>query len=253
MIASPPEQQPVRRRVAVWNTFMDNGHPQYLRVDTLTDTLRTQGDFDVVALLEVQKNEHGHTGEKIAQALTETPGIWYPHSRKKRGEHIGMFGAGVSSEEDAKKIDIGYNKLAVVARLGDVAIAGVHLRRQFPPAREQAEQIAKLLAELENEKKAIIMGDFNSLRLFNFLKTRRQVEAAGYESAFTQLDKPRVRSFPTDEFSKIHTLPQKIGLACLGGAINLDEIYTKGVTVVNTGSFEGGSDHRGVWVEYEAA
>jgi len=245
------EHSPTTRRIAVWNTFLDDNHPQHARVDQLTKTISEQGQFDVVALLEIQKNKDGHSGEKIAQTISGTPGIWYPHSRKKRGEHIGMFGPDISSQEDARQIDIGYSKLAVVTRLGDVAIAAVHLRRQFPPAHEQAEQMAALLAHLEDEEKAIIMGDFNSLRLFNLLKTRRQVENAGYESAFVLLGKPRVKSFPTDEFRGSHTRLEKAGLACLGGTINLDEIYTKGIAVTDADSFEGRSDHRGLWVEYE--
>lgn len=237
--------EPTPRRLAVWNILLDARYPQAERLESLTETLQATGEFDMVGILEAQYQN----GQYLARQLSGTEGVWYEHSRKKRGERIGVFGPDI---HDIEPVELGYSKVAVVARLGEVAVATVHLRRQptrFPPTPEQVEQITALLDYLSSEEKAIIMGDFNSLW---FQKTRRSIKAVGYESAFHQIGKRRKGTLQAnDNFSEMYSRRERLMLALAGGAINLDDIYTKGVNVTGADYFDGVSDHKGVWVEYE--
>ena len=237
-----PQAQPQRtRRVAVWNIFLDKEYPQDERLDGIIDTLQVQGNFDAIGILEA----HGNNGERIAKEISGTPGLWLPHSRKN--EHIGIFGPNINSTEE---IDIGHNRKAVVARLGDVAVVAVHLRRNKRYIRrgsEQVEQTDALLDHLSDEEKVIIFGDFNSLAL---QKPRRMLKKANYTSAFPRFDFTKDRSFPTKEFPEKLTDRERRILRLAGGAINIDDIYTKGLEVIDADSFVGPSDHPGLWAEY---
>jgi len=237
--------RPTSRRLAVWNILLDLRYPQAKRLESLAETLQEAGEFDMVGILEAQYQN----GQHLARQLSGTEGVWYEHSRIKRSERIGVFGPDIHQIEP---VELGYTKVAVVAKLGEVAVATVHLRRQptrFPPTPEQIEQITALLDYLSSEERAVIMGDFNSLW---FQKTRRLIEAAGYESAFHKIGKRREGTMPANgNFSEMYSWREKLMLALAGGAINLDDIYTKGVNVLGAGYFDGLSDHKGVWMEYE--
>ncbi|MDB5165672.1 MAG: hypothetical protein JWM00_562 [Candidatus Saccharibacteria bacterium] len=243
MATPSPEQSPTTRRAAVWNIFLDKHYLQDERLPSIIETLREQGEFDVVGIVEAGQGN----GEKIAQAISGTPGLWYPHSRKKLGEHIGLFGPTI---EPAEKIELGYNRRAVVTRLGDVAITAVHLRRPdewYRSGPEQVEQAQALIDYFADEEKVILFGDFNGVRA---QKPRRMLKAADYELATTQLGRRPVRSFPTDEFPERLSRREQLLLRLVGGMISIDAIYTKGVDVIDTDSFGGPSDHRGLWLEW---
>lgn len=231
------------RRVAVWNTFLDKNYPQAERLPGIIETIRGQGNFDAVGILEAG----GDNGEHIAQTISDTSGIWYPHSRKRLNERIGVFGPDI---EAAEEIDIGHNRKAVLTRLGDVAIVFVHLRRNpdtFHPGPEQPEQMEALIDHLSHEKKVIASGDFNNLAI---QRPRRMLKKAGYTPVFPWYDLSGNRSFPTKEFPEKLTDRERRMLRLVGGAINIDGMYTKGIKVINRDSFIGPSDHPGLWAEY---
>lgn len=241
-------QPRIRRRIAAWNILLDARFPQEERVDDIAHTLAEQGDLDLVGLLEVQKTANQQNGEIIAQKLTQTSGVWFPHSRKSSGEHTGVFGADVKK---ATTIDLGHKKKAVLTELGDVAIVLVHLRRQhkhFPRQPEQIAQVSALLEAVADYEKVIAMGDFNCLP---FQMPRTMLRNAGFQSAYVELGEKRPR-FPTNEFRDALSPRQKLGLALAGGAISIDDIYTRGMedSLVSVTTFQGRSDHPGLLLEY---
>lgn len=233
--------------VASWNILLDKHYPQADRIDSLTDTinnLEAQRPISALGLLEVENKDGVHHGQYIANTQYGNGGVWAAHSRKTLGEAIGIAGTDLTG---AEVIDLGHKKKAVLAYLGDVAIVAVHLRRQpkhIPPTPEQVEQMSVLLERLGNEEKAIIMGDFNCIRL---QKPRRMLGAAGFVSAFPSLNPLIPRTVPMSGFKDILGTKRRLGTKLTGGGINVDDIYVKNLEVVDSGLVTGASDHALLW------
>lgn len=227
----------------VWNVLLNRKRPdlvppQHERRDSHADTLSSLGSraLDVVMLCEVEATKkYGHNGEYIAMRTGHDKGYWFRHSRK--GEYIGMFGGRV---DHARDLPLPHNKHAVVTKVGNVSIVGVHNKYQkWGP--ERSEQVEVILEDQANEKYGIYMGDTNDLR---WGRSRRMLGDAGYVSADTLLNKRWPITVPTDQYRPLSQLPWPLG-------ISIDAIYVKNLKVKDIGWFEGDSDHRGVGATIE--
>ena len=146
------------------------------------------------------------------------------------------------SIESVDFIPLGHSKVAALARVDDVVIATVHLRKKRGP--EQLDQAEALLERLKDEPRVVLMGDFNGERL---QKPRRKIHKQGYSSVFAELGMRRRRTVPTKEFEGMPSTLERLGMFVIRGGVNVDDIYVKGVGVTDAGYFEGLSDHLGTW------
>lgn len=216
----------------------DRVAPQHERVEANARALR---ELDKRLGAVVLQETEGENGTAIASKAGFDTSYWRRHSRPD--EHIGMFGEDV---ENVSFVRLGHGKTAAVTNIGDTKVVGLHLKRTDQlnsPIR--VEQMDKVLDIVGSREKAVVMGDFNGLRIET---SRRNLARAGFVSVFDQLGMRRPKTFPTSKYYGMHRLHEKI--AMLRG-LSLDDIYLRGVTPVDAGVFEGDSDHKGVWADVE--
>lgn len=230
-----------------WNVLLyhlptNEVKPQAERILACARSLLSLGkQMDIVALYEAEISDtHGNMGEKIAVLTGNESGFWEQHSRPN--EQIGMFGKSVDSVEFVKLDD---DKTAVISKVGPISIAGVHLTFDLRGSDRRSKQVQVVLDKLAHTDKAIIMGDFNSLP---WQKPRKLIEANGFQSAFTTLGLKRPATVPTKEF---RPLLKKWERLTIGKGLAVDDIYCKGLHVKDAGTFEGPSDHRGLWATFK--
>jgi len=235
--------------VATWNIFLDRRFPQSERIDDIIETLArldNRCQLGAIALQEVQVSDTANHATYIADQLY-MDGLWVPHSRQKLGEHVGLIGNDLHS---ADWIDLGHGKSAVKAYLGDVALVSMHLRKQpkkhFPRGPEQVEQVEKLLDWVQEDEKAVLMGDWNCLP---FHRPRQMLEKAWFHSVFSDVPNRRRATVPTPEFIGALTDRDRRAVRLLGPLLNVDDIYVRGLTATAAGYGEGKSDHRLVWAK----
>lgn len=222
--------------VIAWNILLHRDFPQAERFAACAHKLiDLNKELSVVSLFETEVVSGRHTGEVIAELTGNAPGGWYQHNRKR--EYAGMFGSRVGGVES---VDLGYKKKAVITKLGEISIAGVHLKYQLHGS-ERADQMSILLDRMHDESHAVIMGDFNCLP---WQRPRRMIEAAGYRSVFEVLDEAYPRTVPTPGFKSALPFWKQIAV---GKGLAIDDVYVKNVQVIDAGSFVGESDHAGVW------
>ncbi|AHB42199.1 hypothetical protein RAAC3_TM7C00001G0341 [Candidatus Saccharibacteria bacterium RAAC3_TM7_1] len=232
--------------VASWNILLDGNYPQEERIDDIIGTLKEVHRIHALGalgIMEVQETLLGHSGQMIAQALFGNDGAWQLHSRKKRKEHIGLAGPEI---EEVEFVELGHSKYAALTQAEGVTVATVHLRKKR--GQEQVEQMDALLERLEEESQVVLMGDFNGIKL---QRPRQKIWRQNYRSVFTELSMKRQYTVPTPEFKGMLTRPERVGAFVLGGGVNVDDIYVRGVDVIGAGYFKGRSDHLGVWADLE--
>lgn len=236
--------------VATWNIFLNRAFPQPDRIEAIADKLfelQSRLDLSGVALQEVMALDGTHHGRQLTNKLG-MDGLWVPHSRKSLGEHIGLMGHGLQGLD---KRDLGHKKTAVKGYLGDTAIVSVHLRkqtgRQFPRGSEQVEQTEEILDWLSDDEKAVVMGDFNCLP---FHAPRKMIERAGFRGMTDDLPINRRATVPTPEFLASLSDKDRRAVRIFGRWLNVDDIYSRGLTVVDGGYDKGDSDHYLVWGKF---
>lgn len=235
--------------VATWNIFLDRRFSQPERIDGIVETLARLDNhlqLGAIALQEVQVSDTANHARHIADQLY-MDGLWVPHSRNNLGEHVGLIGNDLYG---ADWIDLGHDKSAVKAYLGDVALVSMHLRKQpkkhFPRGPEQVEQVEILLDWVQDDEKAVIMGDWNCLP---FHRPRRALEKARFHSVFADVPNRRRATVPTPEFIEALSDRDRRAVRLLGPLLNVDDIYVRGLTATAAGYAEGRSDHRLVWAK----
>ena len=230
--------------VVSWNILFDKSRGDRVpsQQSRLNDIIATLDSFerpvDVMGLLEVEKSaDLGQHGEIIAEKLGYGAGSWQPHSRKR--EHIGMCGAAV---EDVEFVDIGHNRLAAVTRLGDMAIAAVHLKRppKYIRGGERTEEMGALLDYLGDVDQAVIMGDFNSLAA---QRPRRMLARQSFKSVFTLTSGRRPQTIPTPDYEFMLSPKEQRWLKYVRPLLSIDDIYVKNLDVLEAGTLVGESDH----------
>lgn len=248
MLEQPPALPPRDViNVVTWNILLDKTRteneivaPQIERINSQAKTLMELGvGLDVVMLQEVE----GDNGRKIAEMTGHEPGVWQQHNRKN--EHIGAFGSLV---ESAEFYDLGHGKKAVMTRIGNVAVVGVHFVARPKQYFKRVEQARVLCELLDQEEEAIVMGDFNGPQ---WEEARRMLGRRGFKSAFTQAGLKRPPTYPTEQYRDIMWTPRQQKV--LRGQVSIDDIIvTRGVTVKDARSFVGDTDHVGLVAEIAA-
>jgi endonuclease/exonuclease/phosphatase family metal-dependent hydrolase len=233
--------------VVTWNILLDYTRARAgivaAQKDRLQSHIATLGnlgiDLDVVCLQEVQGNDRKNNGQRIARGLGYEPGDWYNHNSSKRdGEYIGMFGAKV---DGASSIELPHDKLAVVTKVGQTAIVGIHNRREVVGPKRY-HQMKSILSVLKDEEHAVIMGDSNDLPRGS---SRRPLGFAGFESVFKLVRKDNPITHPTEAYRNAFYNPHLKRTSFKG--ISMDIIYARNMHVLDVGRFEGDSDHYGLW------
>lgn len=245
--------------VVSWNILLDKTRskhpgdhlqyvvPQLSRVPFIANTLQDLPvPLDVVGLSEV----HLDNGAQLAHMLGHHASHWEQHNEPQPGtkkgrkdEYVGLFGNKVSDTVDV--LELGDHRRAVIVRVGSVAVAMTHLRSETW-GKEREKQMARLLDHLENDEKAVIMGDFNALW---FEKVRRNIRRAGFEPAFEIAGKSTPATYPAPGYEGVVTSSRFTRLS--RRPRNIDQIYGRGVGVRKAARFSGDSDHFGLWATIE--
>jgi hypothetical protein len=239
--------------IVSWNVLLDKTRTAQGLVEAQSKRLSSQIQtlaelpipLDVVLIQEAQETKQAHHGETMARSLGFAAGYWHEHNTsKRRGEHIGLFGAEVSN---AEFFDVGHDKLAVLSMIGELAVVGIHHRNEnFGPMR--ADQMAAVLERLAPFEAAVIAGDTNALW---FEKSRRMVRSSGFRSAFHMAGQRRPGTYPSPSYRGVMYGPLKQRLA--PRLVSLDDIYVRGVDVTDADTFVGDSDHVGLWATVAAS
>lgn len=227
--------------VYAWNILFDKKHgdqvpSQAKRLASLAQTLiELEKPLDIVAIIEAEETVEQHNGEMLAKLTGHSIGQWEHHGRER--ELTGMFGAIVG---DVEFLELGHGKTAAITYFLDIAIAAIHLQRRG--AEKRCNEIGTLLEYMEGKERAVIMGDMNCLRR---QKPRKMIEDQDYESVFRRPHRHRPRTVPTKAYRNILTPKERLAVAVSGGLF-VDDIYVKGLEVVDADIFVGKTDHAGV-------
>ena len=245
MRETAPLVAPNEFSVITWNILLDKTRTkqglmasQAQRLDSQIETLSNLGvNLDVVTLQEVEKTKDCHSGEITAQVLGFRDSFWFEHNTSKRkGEHIGMFGNLVSA---AESLDLKYDKKAVITRVGEVAIVGIHHRKEFW-GQKRTWQMLEVVDAVKDIDQVVIMGDSNALF---FEESRFLLRQNGFRSAFTLAGQRRPMTHPTTQYKDIIQKPWHNAIFPRGKSLDIIEV--RGMDVKCTGTFEGDSDHVG--------
>jgi endonuclease/exonuclease/phosphatase family metal-dependent hydrolase len=223
--------------VAFWNILSDVNDPSLVksqseRLPDIIKTLQKLPKRTIIGLAEVESK----SSKLLARQLGSRSAYFVEHERQDN--HIGVL-----SQEKlvAKFIKLDDKCRAVVVEYNDMTIAIVHLTLVLFNESSRKKQISTLLSHLDLTKPLIIMGDFNSMC---WQGSRRLLLKAGFHPALRRTLTNRLPTAPTKKYSRI--LPQPLRTLAHRG-FTLDDIYIKGLEAVDSGTFEGESDHRGVW------
>lgn len=231
--------------VVSWNILLDKTRarlgtlsPQEERIASQAETLTgLERNLDVVMLQEVEREN----GVRLAELTGNEPGYWAQHNRKS--ERIGVFGGAV---QGAEFHEIGNGRKAVVTYVGGVAIWGVHLSARPQHAMRRREESRALLELVEENERAMIVGDLNGPW---FEPARRLLARRGFASAFREIGKRDPVTYPTVEYRDVMWTARQRRMLPRG--VSIDAVLVRGVNVLSADSFTGDSDHRGLVVEVE--
>lgn len=230
------------------------------QIDRLKDLRAKLGmELGVVAIQEAHFDGVRHNGIEMSRALGYGDGQWLEHNKKpypesrtgRTGEHVGLFGSLVDHSEP---IDIGDHRLAVLSHVGGVAVVNIHTR--WDPSFEiQPGQIRTVLGVLSDYDQAMLMGDFN---IWAASTAREQIKHAGMSSVFALTGQREPKTWSTKRYAAaLHddVLPPIGGFAAplVSPYATWDGMYVKGLRAMNAGTFEGESDHYGIWATLESA
>lgn len=243
----PPQTQD-RLNIVSWNVLLDKTRTAECLIASQAERLESQIDtlygldldpIDVAMIQEAEKTPELHCGEEMARILGYGAGYWFEHNTsKRRGEHIGTFGARVW---DAESFALPHDKLGVITDVGRTAVVGIHFRKEhFGPMRTR--QAEAVIERVEGMEHVVLVGDPNALF---FEKSRRLLHKAGFESAFHLHGERNPKTHPTPEYRNIFYAPVHRPLLPRGTASDI--IYVRGMDVHDVGRFHGDSDHYGLW------
>jgi hypothetical protein len=223
--------------VAFWNILSDVHIPSLVksqaeRLPNIMETLQNLPEDTIIGLAEVE----GSNGKLIAQKLNSRTDYFVEHDRND--DHIGILSRSklsptfISVDEKCKAIFVQYEGINIIIVHMTLVLHGDSFRQK---------QIETLLAQIDHSLPTIIMGDFNSM---SWQKSRKLLRKAGFYSALGRSITKRVPTAPTPKY--LHIFEQPLRTLVKRG-LSLDDIYIKGVRALDSGTFEGESDHRGVW------
>lgn len=214
------------------------------RSGALADTLRDQvPGLDALGMSEVERTAAGNTGLEVARRLGLSSTYWHGLTRSRPNEGIFLATKKEAVAIQAHDLDPGHDhRSALTAKLGNITVAATHLSWEVNRADWRRRQTEILLYKLATARQAIILGDFNSLP---WQKPRRMLERHGFKSVARQLDFGP--TYPVEPYGRESTPAGRYRLVKALGGFSIDDIYTCGLRLVDGGTFEGPSDHRGVW------
>lgn len=233
-------------RVASWNILFDTfpktkTKTQKERCKELTKTLRELGGLDILGLYEVESDGVDDCGQAIAKDL----GLKHTTRAEQGRPSEGILLASKPVLKNIRILNLDPERAgrqAIIGTYGDITIVVLHLIAQVRKQPWRTKQIKRLVEEIGNADKAIVMGDFNCLPSN---KPRRLLEDNGYASCMKLLEMHKVSTFPTNTYRDISVHGWRKRLIPHGLAI--DDIYIKNLKLVDGGMFEGNSDHYGLW------
>lgn len=248
---------------------------QVNRIHAVADTFAAfPGQLDVVGIQEAQKIDSGYLGEALSSSLDCGPGFWTDHNEKpypksptgRGGESIGLFGVEV---DNARPLELGDHRRAVLTEIAGVAFVTMHLRAGASRAAraKRGSQADALVEQLEDYENAVVFGDWNEPYVPVLAQARRRMRRAGYTSVFDLTHQPHPKTWPTDEYRELMYQDNEWLLTLLQRGWSFDDILVRGPRVkvlaagvlepmqIRTGLSQGtsdtmprkASDHRGVW------
>lgn len=275
-----PDSKSQTINVLTQNVLLDYGRtkkglilPQDKRINSIAASLaQFPGSLDIVGVQEAQKTEVQHNGETLASRLTDNSGIWLEHNQKqsdtsrkggRANEYIGLFGGRVG---DAEAVDLGDNRGALVANIGNVAFATFHLRAgaTLQQRKNRYDQSRRLYQAIEQYDAAVLFGDFNESS-GRASKGKRFLLKQGFRSVFTITNQSQPLTYPTDPYKEIMGHQKVFGL---------DDILVRGerIRVLAAGVLKGiissdskiqqdenlsaplkPSDHEGLWAKLQVS
>lgn len=223
--------------VAFWNILFDINSPSLVksqseRLPEITDALRGLPEDTIIGLAEVE----GGNGQEIARQLQSRTRYFVAYDRPN--DYIGVVSR---LQLHPGLVDIDDKCRAVIAEYNGITIVVIHLTLAVFGESLRQKQVKTLLEKLNMSRPIVMMGDFNSMA---WQKSRKLIKKAGFRSAFKRSIIKRMPTAPTPRYR--HILPEPLKTLTRGG-LSLDDIYVKDLEVLESGTFTGESDHRGVW------
>lgn len=227
--------------------------PQYMRVESLAGTLGSLPvPLGVVMLQELHITPKHHNGEYLRESLGLKQGFWFEHNTDSRkNEYLGVMGDDI---EYAYAIDVGGDRRAVVAKVGEVILVNMHNRSGEGRAKIRAGQTQRALNEVRRFGKVILTGDSNS---HSREIAREMIRQEGYSSVHRMRGPlpgvPGVlpATFPTDNYRNIRLTRGQSRVLRTGLALDIMEV--KGFTrreIIQAGVvMTEKSDHKTVYTE----
>jgi hypothetical protein len=229
--------------------FPERVPPQSQRILAHAATIRAieaelGAPLDAFGVQELHKPKNGPDNpQTLLDETSAQTALWINHSRKKRGEHIGLYGQRFDSIEAFALAD---GKSAVAGQLGEITIVTAHLTRKG--AGKRAREIAALREYLQDKPYAALIGDFNEEE--HFFTSRSKLREDGFKSAFVQTNGHNPVTFPTRRYRSANmTRLERVGIYAVGGGLRLDDIYVKGLLVNKAGLMETDSDHYALYAQ----
>lgn len=226
--------------------------PQHKRIESLAHTITSLPlSPDVLMLQEVHVTPQHHNGEKLAELLGFEQQYWYQHNRQQ--EHLGVCGNNIDAVYD---FEIGDNRKAVVALLGNVALINIHLRSGPKKEYLRVPQMQRIVEEADQLgfEKTIVTGDSNSL---SRSPSRNVLRDAGFVSAYrTQNILPFVpgmlpSTYPTPNYRNIMLTPRQRLMFPRGFVLDVIELrgFDKNDVLQAGTRATAASDHRTLFAE----
>lgn len=224
--------------VCFWNILFDDFQPSSVesqtdRLPEILNTLRQLPDDAIIGLSEVEGVKNG---ELLANQLGNQTGFFIEHDRPN--DHIGVTSKQILNPQ---AIQIDDTCRAIAVEVSEITVVAVHMTWTFFNERMRRRQITSLLSQLDDSSPMVIMGDFNSM---SWQSSRKLIEKAGFRSVLGRSLRRRLPTVPTREFLHMYPQPYRT-LGRIG--LTVDDVYIRGLDLLDSGVFKGQSDHLGVW------
>lgn len=230
--------------IAFWNLFIGesiatraiDADSQRPRITELTNTINTVKP-DVVFVAELHKDNV----EFFLNSLNN------PHDYSKSQTYVDesykmtMLMSSKTPLVNTEIIDFDHhNRKSILTETSGVQVVGTHLSHQLLKADVRIQQVESILENIDSNKPSVIVGDFNC---FPNHRPRKRITRRGYSSVAQYLGNPK--TFPMGDYRKDLRWWERLTTDII--PFELDDIYVKGLEIIEAGVMDGPSDHRGLW------
>lgn len=224
---------------------------------------------DIVGIQEAHIENGFNNGVDLARLCGYEMSTWANHNQKatppvkkqgRKGEFIGLIGV---NKAQAKVIELGDKRRALMTEIGGIAFATLHFRAGGSDAiSNRLENAHNLIAALEDFDDAVVFGDFNEPRAKFFTPGREYIKQAGYSSVFSLQGKPSPKTYPIGGYKKLdgrHIRWALDDILVRGKRVRPTEtgVLTHDSRSLTAGSAYpnalDGTDHNGVWARLKIA